>query len=102
MKTKTSTTKEFRLTTKEFREIASLHDNVNPDMSDWSDEKLLEQSLGSDVGLDSLDIIDMVAEIETEYGIHISSEKFDDMMYPNAKEANVQKFINVCNACVLK
>ena len=89
------------ITLKEFRETASLYDDVNPDFKNWSDEVLLKEHLGTGVGLGSLDIVDMVAEIEVEYGVNINSEKFDEMMYPCASEATVQKFLDVCNACVI-
>lgn len=88
-----------KLDLKDFREIASLHENACC-LKTWNDDDLLKAHLGYDLGLDSLDIIDMVAEIERDYNVIINSEAFDEKMYPAATEATVQKFLDVCNECL--
>ena len=88
----------IKLDLKNFREIASLHENACS-LETLNDGDLLKAQL-SDLGLDSLDVIDMVAEIERDYNVIISSESFDEKMYPAATEATVQKFLDVCNECL--
>ena len=87
------------LTLQNFREILSLHDNAIS-VDDWNDDKLLEAHLGTDLELDSLDIIDMIAEFEIEYGVLIDNLLFDNKMYPSASDADVRTFLKVCNECL--
>jgi len=87
------------LTLQNFREIVSLYEEVN-DISDWSDKTLLDAKLGDDVGLDSLDIIDIIADFEVEYDVIIDSDAFDRKIYPSASDANVKTFLKICNECL--
>jgi len=86
------------LTLQNFREVVSLHDTA-VSVNQLKDKDLLRSHLTSDLGLDSLDVIDMIAEFEVEYGVYIDSHAFDDKMYPSAADKTVATFLKVCNEC---
>ena len=66
----------------------------------WSDEKLLKAHLDHDLELDSMEVIDLIAEFEVKYDVIIDTIKFDEITYPAAIEKDVATLLKVCNECM--
>ena len=88
----------MEITVKQVREILEpiiTNSEALAELSQMSDENLLDTDIIREFCLDSLDIEELFAEIYYQYGIRISDADIDRFK----KNATVRNFIRMCNDC---